>query len=82
MVVIERTGLPAISAAAGPLLLGSGLIDRHRPAFVVAAVEAINCRLSFRFTRHFNEAKALASASVRIGNQLGRFHGSEYREFI
>ncbi len=53
IVVIERTGLPAISAAAtGPFLLGSGLIDLHRPAIVVGAVEAIDCRMSFRVTHH------------------------------
>ncbi len=82
IVVIEGKGLPAISAAAGSLLLGFGLIDRHRPAIVVAAVEAIDCRMSFRFTRHFDEAKAPASASATIGNQLDGFHGSACREFI
>ncbi len=89
MVVIEGKGLPAISApvpsttsATGPLLLGSGLIDLHRPALVVGAVETIDCRLSFRFTRHFDEAKALESASVTIGNQLDGFHSSASREFI
>ncbi len=89
MVVIEGKGLPAISApvpsttsATGPLLLGSGLIDLHRLAFVVCAVEAIDCRMSFRFTRHFDEAKAPGSASVTIGNQFDGFHGSECREFI
>ncbi len=90
MVVIEGKGLPAISVdavpttttAAGLSLLGSGLIDLHRPAIVVGAVEAIDCRMSFRFTRHFDEAKAPGSASVTIGNQLDGFHGSVCREFI
>ncbi len=82
IVVIEGKGLSAISAASVPVLQGSGLIDLHRPAIVVGPVEAIDCRLSFGFTRHFDEAKALASTSVTIGNQLDGFHGSVCREFI
>ena len=82
IVVIEGQGLPAISAAAVHFPQGFGLIDLHRPAFVVAAVEAIDCRLSLRFTRHFDEAKAPASTSVMISNQLDGFHGSVCREFI
>ncbi len=90
MVVIEGKGLPAISiaavptttSAAGPPLLGFGFIDLHRSAFVVGAVEAIDCRMSFRFTRHFDEAKAPGSASVTISNQLDGFHGSVCREFM
>ncbi len=82
LLLLRVKGLPAISAAAGSFLLGSGLIDLHRPAFVVGAVEAIDCRLSFGITRHFDEAKALASACVTIGNQLDGFHGSSCREFI
>ena len=70
IVVIEGKGLPAISATAVHLPQGSGLIDLHRPAIIVGAVEAIDCRLSFRFTHHFDEAKAPALASVTIGNQL------------
>ncbi len=68
--------------AAGPLLLGPGLIDFHWPAVVVGAVEAFNCRLSFGVSRHFYEAKALASASITIGNQLGGFYGPTCREFL
>ncbi len=79
---IEGKGLPAISSAvAVHLLQGFGLIDLHRPAIIVGAVEAIDCRLSFRFTHHFDEAKAPASVSVMIGNQLDGFHGSVCREF-
>ncbi len=54
----------------------------HRSAVVVGAVEAINCRLSFGVGTHFDKAKALASASVTIGDQFGGFHGSGCREFI
>ncbi len=82
IVIVEGKGLPAIAAATGLLLLGSGLIDLHRRAIVVCAIEAIDCRMSFRFTRHFDEAKAPTSASVTIGNQFDGFHGSVCREFI
>ncbi len=71
-----------ISDAAVHLPQGFGLIDLHRPAFVVAAVEAIDCRPTLRFTCHFDEAKAPGSASVMIGNQLNGFHDSVCREFI
>ncbi len=81
IIVIEGGGLPAISAAAVRVPQGSGLIDLHRLAIIVGAVEAIDCRLSFRFTHHFDEAKAPALASVTIGNQLDGFHGSVCREF-
>ncbi len=82
IIVIEGKGLPAISSAAAVhLLQGFSLIDLHRPAIIVGAVEAIDCRLSFRFTHHFDEAKAPALASVTIGNQLDGFHGSVCREF-
>ncbi len=82
IIVIEGKGLPAISSAvAVHLLQGFGLIDLHRPAIIVGAVEAIDCRLSFHFTHHFDEAKAPALTSVTIGNQLDGFHGSVYREF-
>jgi hypothetical protein len=79
IVVIEEKRLPTISATVRattsaattrPILLGPGLIDLHRSAFVGGAVERIDCRMSFRFTRYFDEAKALGSASVTIGNQL------------
>ncbi len=82
IVVIGGKGLPAISAAAVHRPQGFGLIDLHRLAIVVAPIEAIDCRMSFRFTRHFDEAKAPGSASVTIGHQLDGFHGSECREFI
>ncbi len=82
IVVIGGKGLPAISAGAVHLPQGSGLIDLHRPAFVVGAVEAIDCRMRFHFTHHFDEAKDLASARVSLGNQLDGFHGSVCREFI
>ncbi len=82
IVVIEGKGLPAISATAVHIPQGSGLIDLHRPAIVVGAVEAIDCRMSCHRTRHFDEAKAPASANATIGNQLDGFHGSECCEFI
>ncbi len=82
IIVIEGKGLPAISAAAVYLPQGSGLIDLHRPAIIVGAVEAIDCRLSFHFTHHFDEAKTPALASVTIRNQLDGFHDSVCREFI
>ncbi len=81
-IIIEGTGLPAIAAAAVHVPQGSSLIDLHRPAIVVGAIEAIDCRMSFRCTHHFDEAKAPGSASVTIGHQLDGFHGSECREFI
>ncbi len=81
IIVIERKGSPAISAAAVHVPKGSGLIDLHRPAIIVGAVEVIDCRLSFRFTHHFDEAKAPALASVTIGNQLDGFYSSVCREF-
>ena len=82
IIVIEGRGLPAISSAAAVHIpQGFGLIDLHRPAIIVGAVEAIDCRLSFRFTHHFDEAKAPALTSVTIGNQLDGFHGSVCREF-
>ena len=80
-IVIEGKGSPAIFAAAVHIPQGSGLIDLHRPAIIVGAVEAIDCRLSFRFTHHFDEAKAPALASVTIGNQLDGLHDSVCREF-
>ncbi len=83
IIIIEGKGLPAISSAAVVRVpQGFGLIDLHRPAIIVGAVEAIDCRLSFGITGHFDEAKALESASVTIGNQLDGFHGSACREFI
>ncbi len=81
IIVIEGKGSPAISAATVDLSQGFGLIDLHRPAIIVGAVEAIDCRLSFRFTYHFDEAKAPALAGVTIGNQLDGFHGSVCRKF-
>ena len=82
IIVIDGRGLPAISSAAAVHLpQGFGLIDLHRPAIIVGAVEAIDCRLSFRFTHHFDEAKDPALASVTIGNQLDGLHGSVCREF-
>ncbi len=75
IVAIGGNGLPAISAAVpattttGPLLLGSGLIDLHWPALIIGAVELVDCRVGFRVTRHFDEAKALALASGTISNQ-------------
>ncbi len=79
--VIEGRGLPAISAAAVRVPQGSGLIDLHRPAIIVGTVQAIDCRLGFCFTHHFDETKAPASASVTIRNQLDGFHDSVCREF-
>ena len=82
IIVIEGRGLPAISSAAAiHLPQGFGLIDLHRPAIIVGAVEAIDCRLSFHFTHHFDEAKAPTSVGVTVGNQLDGFHGSVCREF-
>ncbi len=80
-IIIEGTGLPAIAAAAVHVPQGSGLINYHRPAIIVGAVEVIDCRVSFRFTHHFDETKSLGSASGSIGIQLDGFHGSVFREF-
>ncbi len=74
IVAIGGNGLPAISAAvpatttAGPLLLGSGLIDLHWPALIIGAVQVIDCRVGFKVTRHLDEAEALTLPRVTIGN--------------
>ncbi len=81
IVIIKDKSLPAISAAAvptttsaaaGPLLLGFGLIDRHRPAIAVGAIEFLDSLLRLAIARHLDEAKALALTRITICDHVDR----------
>jgi len=80
MVVTERTGLPAIPAAAvptttsaaGPLLLGFGFIDNDLVAVEAGTVEFLDSLLRLAVARHLDEAKAPALTRITIRDHVDR----------
>jgi hypothetical protein len=56
----------APTTAATTILARLGFVHGQGPAFMFRFIQAIDRRLCFRFARHFDKAKALATPSVAI----------------
>jgi len=71
---ILAAAVPTTTSAAGPLLLGFGLIDLHRPAIAVGAIKFLDSLLRLAIPRHLDKGKALALTRITICDDVDRIN--------
>lgn len=73
-----RTTSTATTAAA--FGTRTSLVDRQRPTFELALIQAIDCALRVVIRSHFDERESARTARGLIAHDANRFHGAKRRK--